>query len=100
MSKFHEGYIMVDHRASPGLPNNPLLGEGTFFETKTMHCAHCGTVVIMNPNRTREREWCSNCDKYICDNCGLERKSTGYTHKSYKQLISETLQQGLKQSYG
>lgn len=95
MSKFHEGYISVDHRASPGLPDNPLLGEGTLFEAATMHCAHCGTVVIMNPNRTRDREWCTQCDKYICDNCGVSRKDTGYIHKSYQNFIEEEYKKGL-----
>jgi predicted RNA-binding Zn-ribbon protein involved in translation (DUF1610 family) len=95
-SKFHEGYIMVDHRASPGVSDEQArawgrpagaLGEGKLFETATMHCSHCGAVVIMNPGRTRDREWCTICDKYVCDQCGLERKGTGYIHQSYQSKI-------------
>jgi hypothetical protein len=82
---------MVDHRASPGLPNNPLMGEGTFFEAKTNHCSHCGTVVIINPLRTRERSFCVSCNKYICDNCGIASKLSGYIHKTYAQQLEEGL---------
>jgi predicted RNA-binding Zn-ribbon protein involved in translation (DUF1610 family) len=81
---------MVDHRASPGLPNNPLMGEGTLFEAKTNHCPHCGTVVIMNPLRTRERSHCSKCNMYICDNCGIEMHLSDYVHKTYKQKLEES----------
>jgi predicted RNA-binding Zn-ribbon protein involved in translation (DUF1610 family) len=86
MSKIHEGYLMIDHRASPG---TELVPEGILFETATMHCAHCGTVVIINPNRTRDRAWCVSCDKYICDNCGIETKLPDYVHKSYKQHLDQ-----------
>lgn len=88
MSKIHEGYLMIDHRASPGTPEVP---EGTVFEAATMHCSHCGTVVIVNPNRTRERAWCQPCDKYVCDNCGIEMKLPDYNHKPYYQRNLEVL---------
>lgn len=86
-SQIHEGYLMVDHRASPGLPGDPLRGEGKLFEAKTNHCNHCGRVVIMNPLRTRDRCYCSKCDKYICDDCGLEMKLPDYNHTTYAQRI-------------
>jgi ribosomal protein S27AE len=89
--QINEGYLMVDHRASPGLSDNPLMGEGKLFEAKTNHCSHCGTVVIMNPLRTRERSFCSKCNKYICDNCGVSVKLPDYVHKPYKQQIEEGL---------
>ena len=94
MSKqIHEGYIIVDHRASPGLPNDPLRGEGTLFEAKTNHCNHCGTVVILNPLRTRERSYCSKCDKYVCDQCGIAMNLPDYTHTTYKQNIDNRLKE-------
>ena len=91
-----EGYISVDHRASPGIPGDKAIamgfkpeqvGEGTLFEAPTLICAHCGSVVIVNPARTRAREHCINCDQYICDGCGLERKQSGYIHKSHKEKL-------------
>jgi hypothetical protein len=101
----HEGEIFLDHRASPGftaeqakklgyVETSSNVGEGQLLEAPTMGCAHCNTVVIMNPDRKRDREWCSSCDRYICDNCGLERKLPGYEHKSFRQKLTLALIQG------
>jgi len=50
-----------------GLPTGA--GQG-LFEAPTLGCAHCGTIVILNPARQRERAYCPKCDRYMCDNCG------------------------------
>jgi hypothetical protein len=98
--QIHEGYLMVDHRASPGLSEKDALAlgyhpsqvsEGQLFEAKTNHCSHCGTVVIMNPLRQRDRCLCVYCNKYICDNCGIQMKMPNYVHKTYKQQLEEGL---------
>jgi hypothetical protein len=96
-SQIHEGYLMLDHRASPGLkPEEAVaLGYGPaaagekLYEAKTNHCSHCGTVVIMNPMRTRDRCLCFHCNKYICDNCGIQMKMPNYVHKTYTQQLEE-----------
>ena len=54
------GYLMIDNRAS----------GGTLQEMNTMTCAHCGVVVVLNPERTRERGYCNKCHAYICDRPG------------------------------
>jgi ribosomal protein S27AE len=95
-SQIHEGYVVFDHRASPGIPGDPLKGEGSYFEAKTNHCSHCGTVVILNPLRTRERTYCSKCNKYVCDNCGISMKLSDYVHKTYKQSLEEIYNNGQK----
>lgn len=59
------GELTIDHRASPGMPGMP-----SFFETATAMCAHCNTLVVLNPLRTRERGHCRKCDAYICDKPG------------------------------
>lgn len=91
---------MVDHRASPGFTQDEALklgyhpsqvGEGQLFEAKTNHCNHCGTVVIMNPMRTRDRCLCYQCNKYICDNCGIQMKMPDYVHKTTTQKQEEAL---------
>ena len=78
-----EGYLIINHQASPGLTRNqaismgldPLqVGEGKIMEAGTATCCHCNAVVILNPLRVRERGHCRKCDAYICDNpaCHVE----------------------------
>lgn len=78
-----EAYVLIDHRNSPGISQEfiqangldaPAVAAGTILESAMVVCGHCGTDVILRPERTREREWCWNCDKYICDNCGILKK--------------------------
>lgn len=59
-SKFRpSAYLMTDNRAS---------GEG-LHEVDIRNCPHCQNDVMLNPLRTRPRNWCMKCDAYICDNC-------------------------------
>lgn len=80
-----EGFLYIDHRASPGLTRDEAISfgldpmrtaEGKLFEAGTAQCAHCGIPVILNPLRVRERGHCRKCDAYICDNpaCHVECK--------------------------
>lgn len=72
-----EGYLLIDHRNSPGVPAemmvalglDPGAGRGT-WESPTVSCCHCNTVVILNPLRTRARGYCPKCDGYVCDSPG------------------------------
>lgn len=77
---------MVDHRNSPGLDADTAhrvgfsglpVGKGKLFEADTSTCSHCCAVVIMNPLRTRAREYCPKCDAYICDACAAVMAATG-----------------------
>lgn len=74
----HEGYLMVDQRFAPPVPFNPALEgkcdqpitqSGTLLESATVTCCHCQRIVILNPNRSRERGFCVKCGKYTCDQC-------------------------------
>lgn len=91
-----EGYLLIDHRAGPGVSAQdvaalgrhgahlPVVPEGAVFESATVTCAHCQAVVVLNPNRTRPRRHCPQCDAYVCDSpvCA--------THvKSMDQLLDE-----------
>ena len=76
-SKFsRDGYICSDNRVTH---------EG-IQEFDTLGCNHCGSHVIPNPDRRRSREWCSTCDSYICDWCGMARKEAGYVHRTIQEL--------------
>lgn len=80
----NEGYLFVDHRNSPGLTEAQTVAAGRpataargLFEAPTYTCSHCQYVVVMNPNRQRERAYCSKCDHYVCDGCGALKAMTG-----------------------
>ena len=59
-----EGYLLIDHSASPGTASVP---EGARLEASTMTCSHCNRVVLLNPMRTRDRGFCFKCNHYVCD---------------------------------
>lgn len=51
------------------ISSNAILGGGE-QHTPTLTCAHCNTVVLLNPNRRRERARCRRCNSYVCDRPG------------------------------
>ena len=38
-------------------------------EIPTKTCGHCNRVVMLNPERRRDRATCKRCMKYVCDLC-------------------------------
>lgn len=100
-----EGYLFVDHRASPGLSrdvadrlqiDHKLVREGGVLEAATKRCCHCATVVIINPCRTRERGHCFKCHEYVCDDCSATMQEPGYEHLSFDEVVDK-LKSGLWQ---
>jgi len=99
--KQREGYLIVDHSASPGLPEDIArqagydpkhCGEGKTFEAATLTCAHCKIVSVKNPLRTRERVKCAKCaGRYICDLCAIDAQSPTYLHLPFEKLADITL---------
>lgn len=97
-----EGYLIVDHQASPGLPpelaaqmgyDPALCKEGKVFEAATLTCAHCKTVVVKNPDRLRARGSCVKCsNKYLCDDCTVAARQPDYTHMPYEKLRDLTME--------
>lgn len=98
------GYLMVDHRASPGLPEDVArwagydpkqVAEGKVYEVDTLRCSHCGGCAIPNIMRTRPRARCFECDNreghYICDACDYLRSQPGYEHRPFVQKVDEYL---------
>lgn len=71
------GYMTVDHRNSPGIPDLPGYGKGQFTEMDTQHCSHCNVPVILNPFRKRDRFLCPKCDWFCCDQCAIGFKING-----------------------
>lgn len=91
----HEGYFLMDHRNSPGVPDEIVVAQGLdpcagkrVFESATFTCSHCEAVIVKNPNRSRERAWCKKCDHYICDGCGAELHKTGICYP-FKAMVED-----------
>ena len=79
------GYLIVDHRAGPGLPRDVTdkfgmlpLPNDRLTEADTFTCSHCPRIVVRNPERVRPRAYCPKCDGYVCDFCEAERVAAGY----------------------
>ncbi len=97
-----EGYFLIDHRYSPGLPDELAIPGGLpagvgrgCNELSTITCSHCQYVMIQNPLRTRERGYCPKCDHYVCDRCNLSRILTGEC-KTFNQRIEEAHEEVIK----
>ena len=93
-----EGYLLIDHRASPGLTPEQAkafgydpaqVGEGKILETATATCSHCQKIVLLNQARTRERAVCLKCYNYVCDGCALAA-AHGESCRPWAQVIEET----------
>ena len=85
------GYLEVDHRATPA-PLPP--GTPRHFEADTYTCSHCQVVVVMNPQRTRERYKCKGCNHHVCDNCAAACAS-GAVCKTFAQVVEDEMTRAL-----
>ncbi len=101
----HEGVLMIDHRASPGIADQYMPGAAQdmpvrygrgLFEAPTFTCGHCPQVVLLNPLRTRDRGYCRKCDHYICDRCNGILAAT-MTCKPYKKVLDEAQELAFQQ---
>ena len=75
----------------------PVVPEGKKLEANIITCAHCQRGVILNPQRSHDREWCWGCNHYLCDNCGLVRKIDGQC-RSMKVLFDRLQEYAFKQA--
>lgn len=96
------GELIVDHRASPGIPEDiarqvgydpKLCGEGKLYEVETFTCAHCKGSVVKNPLRTRERHYCQKCSgHYVCDGCAYLASLPDYTHAPFEAKVESIIE--------
>jgi len=98
--KDQEGYLMIDNRNAP-VPDEIVVAQGLpigagrgMQEFATYTCSHCQRVVVLNPERQRERAYCRGCHHLICDPCAAIRAQT-LTCRTFEQVIDETLSQSL-----
>lgn len=97
------GYLVVDHRASPGLPEEvavqygydpKLCREGKMYEADTLTCSICRGTVVKNPNRTRERHSCKVTGHYICDGCAYLQAQPDYVYVSFDDRVDHLKHSG------
>jgi hypothetical protein len=101
----HEGYLLIDHRNSPGITEEVAhraglptgAGRGV-FETPTITCSHCQKVLVINPLRTRDREYCGKCDHYVCDQCGLVLKLGGEC-RTMSEIMDDVQEKAVKDEH-
>lgn len=93
-----EGYMLIDHRHSEGVPDamarrigltEKELGAGKIFEGAILKCSHCPTPFLKNPLRIRERGYCAKCDHYVCDHCHEQMAKPGYVHITRDEIIEK-----------
>ena len=94
--KRHEGWLLLDHSASPGIPADVArkmgvdprgVAGGKKMEAATVSCKHCGGHVVKNPKRVRARAYCRMCDHYICDGCDQLRAMPDYVHRPIEAVF-------------
>ena len=81
------GYLDLDNRNA---------GQGR-FEADTYTCTHCQRIVVMNPERKRERYKCRGCTHHICDPCAVAR-TAGAPCRTFAQIADEVLLMAEKSS--
>ena len=54
-------------------------------EMDTLHCRHCGGVVIKNPDRVRPRGHCMKCQWFVCDPCSFKMSIPDYVHETFME---------------
>jgi hypothetical protein len=81
------GYLLIDNRNAPDVP---FTMANRLMEADTYTCTHCQRVVVMNPERKRERYKCRGCNHHICDPCAAVR-AAGAPCKTFAQVVDEEL---------
>jgi hypothetical protein len=102
-----EGYVMIDHRASPGIPPevaNRLgipkdAGQG-LYEGAFIMCNHCQNciMVVIDPLKPTDRIPCSGCNRYICNACEYKMKHLGERCKTFDEIADEICENAVQQA--
>lgn len=90
--------LTIDHSVGPGLSPEFLASMGldptmavpggSKLECATKTCAHCGSLVVLNPERARARGSCWRCNQYLCDPCAADN-DTALKCRPLAQQIDE-----------
>ncbi len=61
-----------------------IFGDGKMQVIPTYTCGHCSDVVLMRPDRKRDRTACAKCSRYICEKKPLCRTQCTPLHELAK----------------
>ena len=94
------GYLVIDHRDSPGLTPEDVAGVpgaiavpgGTQLEADIQQCTHCQRGVLLNPGRVRARAVCPKCHHYLCDSCEAARLASGGACVPFKAVLDRAFE--------
>lgn len=95
----HTGYLLIDHRDSPGIPEElaakwkrmgvvTTVGS-TKLEADTFTCGHCQRGVIKEYRSTNPRNVCRKCMRVTCRRCAL-------WCTPFEQIAEQQVKQSLK----
>lgn len=109
----NEGFLLIDHSASPGLTPADFekvgitehslhklglsmveFGEGKRLERASKRCCHCGNIVYLHPERIKPRNFCRTCPPghdYVCD-----RAECHYDCKPYRKKLEKIAEDWLR----
>jgi hypothetical protein len=100
-----EGYMLIDHSMSPGISDEVAVAAGLpagvgrlKFESATFTCSHCEVIVVLNPDRSRARGYCSRCDHYICDSCTYKKEVLGEPCYPFKAQAYDAINKAIQES--
>lgn len=97
----NEGYLLIDHRDSPGVPDEIMVAQGLpagsgkkVFECATYTCNHCERVVVAyrESGSGNEPGYCPKCDHYVCKTCEAARVASGGACYPFKAMIQDMLE--------
>ncbi len=90
---------MKPKRFDQGVLLEENLVDNVRQELPTLTCCHCNNVVVLHPQRERDRKWCSKCDQYVCDSPGCNVECFPYA-KMVDYVVNRSRQTGRKPEGG
>ena len=93
--KRHDGVLIIDHRASPGLPAGVAraagydpkdCGEGGYYEVAFVICCSLPNAFVV-----QTRIYCRGCDRYMCEPCYAQTFLPGYKHTPFEKIVDALL---------
>lgn len=99
-----EGYLMIDHRGSPGVDAEFIrrsgrtalaVGEGQMAEAAIFQCCACQRLIVKTSARADSRNFCRQCDSFMCDACAIASHQSG-RHIPFTQVLERLFETAIR----